>query len=204
MRAEALRRSAVAVAILLAMPMSGKAQYSPPFPELPPEHLHLSKFVSRELGLELSYPSMYHRSRSPVLPPLSYREHWEVLLYATKGSDQARCADEGECVNFGTMTIALDRRSFNLQAIERYYAHTGWEQPVSFRLDGNTFYWYGAGGGGVTYPDTFLYDLNGHILIIEFDGPYLDGSKSPPEETRGIEKLVLESFRSRGKPRAGS
>ena len=124
-----------------------------------------------------------------------------MLLYATTGSGQARCEDEGECDKFGRITIALDQRSFDLQTIERYYAHTGWDQPVSFRVKGKTFYWYGPGGGGVVYPDTFLYDLNGRILVIEFDGPYpLDG-KSPTEETKGIEKIVLQSFRLRGKRR---
>jgi len=101
------------------------------------------------------------------------------------------------------MLVALDRRRFSLEAIETYYAHTGWDQPFSFRVGGKTFYYFGTGGGGVMYPDTFLYDLNGRILVIEFDGPYPEG-KSPSDETRGIEKVVLQSFRPRGKAGPGN
>jgi hypothetical protein len=204
MRPEVLRtKAAIVVTLLVLSPWVG-GQSSPPFPEGAPLHFQLSKYVNQTLAFELSYPSRYHPSESPVPSPPSYREQWEVLLYATTGSGQARCEDEGECDKFGRMIIALDRRRFDLQAIERYYAHTGWSQPVSFHVDGNTFYWYGPGGGGVTYPDTFLYDLNGRILIFEFDGPYTPDSKSPSEETKGIEKVVLQSFRSRGKPRPGN
>jgi len=186
----------IVLPLVLAACLVGQSVRAQSFPDHVPEHLHLSNYLNQRLAFELSYPSSYQRLPSPQ----SYREHWEVLLYATTGSGQARCEDEGECDKFGTMIVALDRRRFDLQTIQRYYAHTGWEQPEPFRVDGNTFYWYGPGGGGVSYPDTFLYDLNGRVLIIEFDGPYAQGSKSPTEETKGIEKIALQSFRSRGKP----
>lgn len=198
--------SSTATAVALLLPLlhfSVAAQSRPIFPTQK-KLVPLVKYTNAALAFGLSYPSIYRRSQSPVPTPPSYREQWEVLLYATTGRGQTQCNDEGECDKFGRIIIALDRRRFDLQGIERYYAHTGWDRPVSFRINGNTFYWYGPGGGGVTYPDTFLYDLNGRILVIEFDGPYPSDSKSPSEETKSFERVVLQSFRSRAKPKPGN
>lgn len=195
MRLKVMSESTAIFATLLVISMYVAAQYSPPFPEHLREHMHLRKYVNQTLAFELLYPSSYQRSQSTLLSPPSYREQWQVLLYATTGSGRAQCEDEGECDKFGEMVVALDQRRFDLRTIEKTYAHTGWDQPVSFQLGGNTFYWYGPGGGGASYPDTFFYDLNGRTLIIEFNGPYR--GNSPSEETKGIEKIVLQSFHLR-------
>lgn len=203
MRPRVLKAKPAILAMLFLLSVSVGGQAVPPFPEDVPQHLQVSQYVNHALGFELSYPIIYHSSQSTVPSPPSYREQWKVLLHVVAGSGKARCEDEGECDKFGRVIVALDRRRFNLEAIERYYAHTGWDAPVTFRVGGNTFYYFGTGGGGVPYPDTFLYDLNGRILVIEFDGPYPEG-KSPSVETRGIEKVVLQSFRLRAKPQPSS
>lgn len=165
--------------------------------------MHLKRYINDVLGFELSYPSSYHREESPVPSPVADRSEiakWQLLMHATTGKDEARCEDEGQCDKFGRMLVALDHRRFDLHTIGEHYEHMGWTQPEPFRVGAHMFYYIGAGGGGVNYPDTFFYNLHGRILIIEFEGPYPPDSKSPSDATRGFEKIVLESFRLQGKP----
>ena len=53
---------------------------------------------------------------------------------------------------------------------------------------------YGPGGGGVSYPDGYYFNLHGKILVIDFDGPY-ENDKTPTPETKKMELKVLASFR---------
>lgn len=74
-------------------------------------------------------------------------------------------------------------------------APTGIDSPPEpVPIGRNTFYYYGPGGGGVSYPDGYFFNLNGKTLYISFDGPY-DNDKTPSEEAKTMEKTVLESFR---------
>ena len=74
-------------------------------------------------------------------------------------------------------------------------APTGIDSPPEpVRIERNTFYYYGPGGGGVSYPDGYYFNLRGKILIIDFDGPY-DNDKTPTPETKKMELKVLASFR---------
>ena len=68
-------------------------------------------------------------------------------------------------------------------------------EPGQKNIGGHAFYYSGARGGGVAYPDAFFFDLNGHVLEFVFDGPYRDGS-TPTPETKKIEQTMLESFKS--------
>jgi hypothetical protein len=58
----------------------------------------------------------------------------------------------------------------------------------------NTFYYYGAGGGGVAYPDRYYFNQRGVPIEIVFDGPYTGEGKSPGATAQEMERLVLESF----------
>lgn len=74
-------------------------------------------------------------------------------------------------------------------------APTGIDSPPEpQRMGENTFYYYGAGGGGVQYPDGYYFNLRGKILVISFDGPY-GNEKSPTPEATQMEQKVLASFR---------
>jgi hypothetical protein len=66
--------------------------------------------------------------------------------------------------------------------------------PESVRIGKNKFYYYGPGGGGVSYPDGYYFNLHGKILVIDFDGPY-ENDKTPTPETKKMELKVLASFR---------
>jgi hypothetical protein len=74
-------------------------------------------------------------------------------------------------------------------------APTGFDSPPEpQRIGQNTFYYYGTGGGGVSYPDGYYFNLHGKILAIDFDGPY-ENDKTPTPETNQMEQKVLASFR---------
>jgi hypothetical protein len=85
--------------------------------------------------------------------------------------------------------------AFDLQALVRS-APTGVEfPPEPFVVGPHTFYYYGPGGGGVSYPDQFFYDLRGKTLSIDFDGGYDDG-RTPSEKIKRLERQVLATFRT--------
>jgi hypothetical protein len=62
-------------------------------------------------------------------------------------------------------------------------------------LGGVTFYYVAPGGGGVFYPDDYLFNLRGKILHIEFDGPYFHDNH-PSEEAKKLEPQLLATFRT--------
>jgi hypothetical protein len=76
------------------------------------------------------------------------------------------------------------------------FAPTGIEdfQPKPIHTAHGEFYYYGAGGGGVDYPDAYYFGLHGKTFSIHFIGPY-DGDKTPAAVTRQIEPKLLASFR---------
>jgi hypothetical protein len=76
------------------------------------------------------------------------------------------------------------------------FAPTGMQDipPRRIQTPHLDFYYYGAGGGGVDYPDAFYFGLRGRMFAVFFWGPY-KGDKSPDAETKAIEPLVLASLR---------
>jgi hypothetical protein len=75
-------------------------------------------------------------------------------------------------------------------------APTGIEAPPEeVEIGRHTSYYYGAGGGGVSYPDMYFFNLRGRVLLIEFYGPYDGRSKSPTDETKQMESKLLATFR---------
>ena len=93
--------------------------------------------------------------------------------------------------NIGVCTLD---ENFDLTALVNG-APTGIDSPPEPRVIGrNTFYYYGPGGGGVSYPDGYYFNLRGKVLAIDFDGPY-ENDKTPTPETKQMEQKVLASFR---------
>jgi hypothetical protein len=146
----------------------------------------MKRYVDPWLGFELSYPASYRVKDLPC---------WVARAFAMEGFQNLLYLSTGTGEHQGNILLILDRRPFNLATLETVHAHTGWVEPHQVQIGKLTFFYYGTGGGGTTYPDDYLYNLNGSILEISFDGPYPPKSKSPSEETRQMEKKVLESFR---------
>lgn len=110
-------------------------------------------YVNREHRFCVSIPSGYKRVKNPPTR--------DLLQFKRPGSD-------------ATISVSFSDEPFDLQSFVKN-APTGIESPPEpFRAGQNTFYHYGPGGGGVGYPDGFFFNLRGKVLVIEFDGPYID------------------------------
>lgn len=90
--------------------------------------------------------------------------------------------------------VCMTAEKFRLSALVKA-APTGIDGPPDpVRIGDHTFYYYGPGGGGVSYPDQYFFNLRGKTLSIGFDGPY-DNDKTPSEEAKIMERKMLASFR---------
>lgn len=144
-------------------------------------------YVNRTLGFQISYPANYRNKNLPC----------DLARFlAVRGSQSLLYVSSGVGRNEGNISVVVDKRPFSMKALQLDYAHTGWEAPDQIEVGKFKFYYYGAGGGGVTYPDDYFYDLNGQVLLIRFDGPYPPNHKTPSDETKQMEKTVLGSFRT--------
>jgi hypothetical protein len=142
-------------------------------------------YRNNNLGFELLYASTYHAAQLP---------QWKA---ASQGARSLLYVSTGVGRNEGSIQITLYTEPFNLERLQSTNGHNGVEHPDVIQIDGHTFYFYGGGGTGIANPDDYYCNLNGHILQISFDGPYVDSSV-PTKETRQVETRVLESFRLRG------
>ncbi len=143
-------------------------------------------YVDKVHGFSFAYPPLYKLIRKP-----DASERWP---------DRDEAATEGRWVGLrnqrsdGTIDFLLSSDRFDLNSFVES-APTGNEFPPAEVQEGdNTFYAYGAGGGGVEYPDQFFYNFKGKTLYIGFDGPY--AGKTPTDETKKIESEMLASFRT--------
>jgi hypothetical protein len=100
-------------------------------------------YVDRVHGFAFAYPPIYKRIRRP-----DSRENWE---------EQMKAAAEGRWVGLrhqrsdARIDFILENKPFDLNSFVKG-APTGYDEPPSLVEEGdNTFYVYGAGGGGVEY-----------------------------------------------------
>lgn len=129
-------------------------------------------YIDRADGFCLLYPADYKRIRHST---------------RRKGTVDLRTSDSD-------IYIFLEHKAFDLQRLLEH-APTGADFPPQAEIAGpNTFYYYGTGGGGVSYPDQFFLDMKGKTLYITFDGPY-DNGKSPSTGTRALEPKILSTLR---------
>lgn len=145
----------------------------------------MQRYVDDSVGIELSYPASYRVTDLPC----------QVAQWAAgRGLQSLLYVSEGAGDRTGKILVALDRREFSVQTLQELYAHTGWVAPDQMQIGKHTFYYYGVGGGGVDYPDSFFYNLDGHILLIEFEGPYPPNDKTTLERTKQMELEVLKTL----------
>ena len=132
-------------------------------------------YIDRKHGFCLLYPPIYKRVSNTI--------HQEGLVTLSRSDSQA------------SIYITFESKAFDLQSfVER--APTGYDSPPDPVPAGpNTFYYYGAGGGGVSYADQYFFDLKGKTLYISFDGPYVN-DKTPSPETKALEPRLLSSLRT--------
>jgi hypothetical protein len=144
-------------------------------------------YIDRAHGFCFSYPPVYKQTRQPWL------EQNDNLRKAAKEDrmlDLERAGDEG-----ASIFVLLEDVPFDLESFVKG-APTGIEYPPEpLQVGGNTFYYYGAGGGGVQYADQYCFNLRGRTLGINFDGPY-ENDNSPSYEAKQMEVQILATFRA--------
>lgn len=94
-------------------------------------------YANRELGFEISYPSDYHQADLPCPVAASA---------ALNGLQSFLYLQAGKTSNMGSIQIFLDRRPFSLATLVLRYSRAT-EEPQQLAIGGNTFYYYGRGGG---------------------------------------------------------
>jgi hypothetical protein len=168
---------------------SARAQPPTPTPGASAKERHWHKYVNQEYGFSFWYPSTY---KAVPLPPLSeydkqYRSYDKGLLLLQR-------RDNPEV----KIWVRIDVRPFNLKTMGQDHSPTGWDPdwiPEGHLIGRHEFFFYGAGGGGVSYWDQCLVEVKGKTLEIYFDGPY-ENSKSPNAETQELEPEILKTFRT--------
>jgi hypothetical protein len=98
-------------------------------------------------------------------------------------------------VTQGKIGVCVLNKAFRLSTLQTIAPTEIDSPPEPVRIGKNTFYYYGPGGGGVSYPDGYYFNLHGKILLIYFDGPY-EMDKTPTPETKKLERKVLATFRA--------
>jgi hypothetical protein len=137
------------------------------------------------------YPPTYKRKASTR--NVRFATKWRIL--AVLISSEPREASSGDNER-AAITVCLLPGVFDLQKLISD-APTGYDTPPTpKRYGANVFYYYGRGGGGVVYPDTYYFNLRGRTLQIMFDGPYRGYSQSPTGNTQTVEQVMLSSFRA--------
>jgi hypothetical protein len=137
------------------------------------------------------YPPNYKReTASNRVDPSTDRQMLARLI-----SREPRRAYPSDKQN-ATIKIYLLAGAFDLNRLVSD-APTGYDTPpIPKPYPENVFYYYGAGGGGVAYPDKYYFNLHGRALQIVFDGPYPGDDKSPNVQTQSVEKAILSSFKA--------
>lgn len=172
--------------LVFAMVASARGQTPTPNHAERTKQRHWQKYVNRKYGFSFWYPDSY----KPTLPPATPQrimdyENLLILLQRRDNSD-------------ATIWMILDMRPFNLRTMSESHSPTGWDPdwvPKGHTIGRHIFYFYGAGGGGVEYPDQYFVRLRGKTLEFEFDGPY-EQQKSPSGETPQLEPKILRTFRA--------
>jgi hypothetical protein len=151
-------------------------------------------YVNHEFRFCLLYPPSYHELPAPPRDEFSSTRLFLGNLMLNNLPPGTHGGPVNNEAGFGFVSIPKD---FSVKQMQTCCAPTGLDDipPATVRLGKRVFYFYGAGGGGVDYPDQYLMELNGKILSIQFGGPWKD-SKSPIEETKRLETKILSTLQT--------
>ena len=152
-------------------------------------------FVDNKYGFCFEYPPKYKIAQSARAPEgspyLTLRSYAEL---ATRPESVNLVGADSDQDN-ATLEVMLLGTRFNVDSLRRF-APTGFQDIPPKRVPAAhaTFYYYGRGGGGVDYADSYFVNLRGRTLWIIFGGPYTEGN-TPAKITKDLEPKVLRSFR---------
>lgn len=141
------------------------------------------------------YPPQYHVAPTVTAPGVSGipAKEWVVRLAINPQPMELAVAEDEDNATINVAALTTPFHPSGLTA----FAPTGMQNipPKRIHTTNADFYYYGAGGGGVDYPDSYYFGLRGRTYWIEFIGPY-DGDKTSAVITKQIESKLLASFRA--------
>lgn len=152
-------------------------------------------YIDRVHGFCFSYPSTYVPVAQPWLEKYTHSPDKKSLEHLRKAAQEVRLLrlQNGRDTT-ASIVLFIENQPFNLESFVAG-APTGIEDPPEPKHFGiETFYYYGPGGGGVSYPDNYFFDLKGKTLTMTFDGPYVN-DKTPSPVTKNMEERLLGTFR---------
>ena len=114
------------------------------------------QFLDQARGFCFWYPPLYKREAR--LHESAFRKEGQLLATLISSEPREAFSDDKEAA---AIQVCLLPGAFDLQDLIRD-APTGYDTPPTRRRYGaNVFYDYGGGGGGVAYPDTYYFSLDG-------------------------------------------
>jgi hypothetical protein len=150
-------------------------------------------YTNPEFRFCLQFPPNYHEAPAPS--PAEYSKT-RVFLGSLILNTLPPGTHGSPVNNKASISFVYIPKRFSMSQMQTCCAPTGADDPPApVRLGGHVFYFYGAGGGGVDYPDQYLMEMNGKILSIQFGGPWKD-SKSPIEEMKSLETKILSTLQT--------
>ena len=154
-------------------------------------------YTNRLQGFCFSYPPAYTQIAEPWLAAdePAYADHLHRLADEGRFLVLKRSGDD-RVSRYGVSIDVRIHEPFDLQRLIKD-APTGVESPPEpVQLASGTFYYYGAGGGGVASPDLYFFNLGGRALQIMFNGPNEGYDKTPTYEAKQMEMQLLSTFRT--------
>jgi hypothetical protein len=117
---------------------------------------------------------------------------WVVRLATIPQPTELAVADDEDNATINVIAHGTPFHRSGLTA----FAPTGMQDipPKLIHTTHQEFYYYGPGGGGVDYPDSYYFELRGRTFSLTFIGPF-EGDKTPAAVTKQIEPKLLASFR---------
>jgi hypothetical protein len=140
------------------------------------------------------YPPQYQRAPTVTAPGVSGVPATEWLArLATKPQPMELAIADDE--DNATINVIAHGTPFHRSGLTAF-APTGMQDipPKLIHTTHQEFYYYGPGGGGVDYPDSYYFELRGRTFSLTFIGPF-EGDKTPAAVTKQIEPKLLASFR---------
>jgi hypothetical protein len=156
---------------------------------LHPTHPHWHVFVDSKDRFCFEYPTRYRVA--PAVAGSNTDRRFLVELATKPEVAQLPIADHEDNAMIDVTAYDVPFRVDDLNRFAPTGAQDSPPRPIHAAYE--VFYYYGAGGGGVDYPDAYFFWLRGRTFSIQFYGPYV-GDKEPAEVTKRMEPEVLASF----------
>ena len=133
------------------------------------------------------YPPQYQVAPTVTAPGVGGvpANEWVARL-ATKPQPMELAVADDE--DNATINVIAHGTPFHRSDLVAFAPSSGWVDipPKLIHTTHEEFYYYGPGGGGVDYPDSYYFGLRGRTFSIDFIGPY-DGDKTPAAVSKQIE-----------------